>query len=98
MDEDPFMYLYCNSIDVTNGVVYFNGTSPEYPFDNDLEIKVSNGNWNIEYRTSAAQDHIALSEMDGSSDAIISVWPDGTPGTYILDFYLNFTLMAINEH
>jgi hypothetical protein len=92
--EDPFMYLNCGGIDVTNGEIDFVGTTPSEPFTNDLQIAATNGTWVIEYTTSLAQDHVGLSERQGTSDATVTITPDGTPGTYGLDFYLNSVKMA----
>jgi len=90
--EDPYMYLYCGSVDVTNGEIVYVCTTPRESIP--LQIVVSNGNWVIEYATSSAEDHIGLSERHDSSDATIHIWPDGTPGTYEIDFYLEDVKMA----
>jgi hypothetical protein len=92
--EDPFMYLSCGSVDVTDGEIDFIGTTPVEPFVNALEIVVSNGNWEIEYATSSAEEHIDLSTLQGNSDATVYIWPDGTTGTYELNFYLDDVKMT----
>jgi len=89
--EEPYMYLYVGSVDVTDGeIVYYINSSEPFP----LQIIVSNGNWVIEYATESAEDHIALSDHHDSSDATVYISPDGTPGTYEIDFYLEDVKMA----
>jgi outer membrane lipoprotein-sorting protein len=92
--EDSYMFLYCGEINVTDGEIEFEGTTPVEPYINDIDIVVSNGNWVIEYHTLSAEQHIDLSEDHGSSDATVTILPDGTPGTYVLDFYLDNVKMT----
>jgi len=71
--EDPYMILYCGGINVTDGEIEFEGTTPVYPYTNDVDIEVTNGNWVIEYHTLSAEQHIDLSEDQGSSDGTVTI-------------------------
>jgi hypothetical protein len=92
--DDPYLYLYCEETEVTNGEIQFEGTTPLAPYVDGVDIVVSNGYWDIRYRTYNDEEHIGLSEDSGSSDATVGIFPDGTPGTYHLDFYLDNDFMA----
>jgi|WetSurMetagenome_2_1015567.scaffolds.fasta_scaffold09955_4 hypothetical protein len=101
--ENTYFNLECNGINVTNGVIIFKGNTASVPYSNFVDIAISNGNWVIQYGTSAAEDHIALSDQTGSSDATISINPDGVTGKFELQFYLEGILMGrlyviVNEY
>jgi hypothetical protein len=93
-DEDVYMWLFIGDLEITGGQVEFNGTTPVSPFEGCFDICVSNGPWVIEYATSESSDHIYISDRYDSSDATVYLYPDGTPGTYLLHFYLNSVLMT----
>jgi hypothetical protein len=92
--DDPYMYLLNGVIDVTDGEIVFDGTTPVEPYIDALQVVVTNGFWEIEYGSSSAEAHIGLSNDHDTSDATVYIWPDGTPGTYELKFYLDDVLMA----
>lgn len=92
--DDPYLYLYCEETEVTNSEIQFDGTTPLTPYVDGVDIVVSNGYWDIRYLTSIDAAHIGLSKVSGSSDATVEIYPDGTPGTYNLNFYLDNDLMA----
>lgn len=94
MDEEVYMYLFVGDLDISGGQVEFNGTEPVSPFNGCFDICVSNGPWVIEYATSASSEHINISDRYDSSDETVCLYPDGTPGTYLLHFYLNSVLMT----
>jgi len=92
--DDTYLYLYCEDTEVTNSEIQFDGTTSLIPYIDGVDIIVSNGYWDIRYLTSNDAAHVGLSKVSGSSDATVEIYPDGTPGTYYLNFYLDNDLMA----
>jgi hypothetical protein len=90
VNDDPvYMYLFHDNDEVTDGVLQGYG---EATFN--VQVVVSNGDWCVEYATSAGFDHISIDRHCDSSDATRTFHSDGTPGTYPLDFWLDDVKMT----
>lgn len=87
--QDVYMWLFYDGNEVTDGTLQSSGAATWW-----VEVITSNGDWCIEYATSNCSEHITLDRQCDSSDATRHISVDGTPGTYVLDFWLEGVKMT----